>query len=165
MAGMYDGARELRIPQDQAQPVDGVPWAVALNETAATDEIRVTLLTLAVVDDVIRVSGLVRVVRRPDVRLANIPTLTLATPDGAPLPLIRGHVLPHGRVAWISWTYERPAQVCAAYEGRIDHIDLAYRAGGVVREDVPGPWVFTFRIPDPSQFDGRSQPGSLLRDT
>lgn len=150
---MQGGVRELRIARTRARSVDGAPWAVALNETAATDEIKVTLLTVAVVDDAIRVSGLVRVVRRPDVRLSNIPTLTLATLDGPPLGLIGAHVLPNGRVVWVSWTYERPVQVRTEYEGRIDHIDLAYRAGHVVREDVPGPWVFTFRIPDRSDFE------------
>lgn len=151
---MHSGGSDVRIVRKRAQPADGAPWAFALNETAASDDIEVTLLALALVDDIVRVSGLVRVVRRPDVRLTNIPSLTLATLDGPPLALIGGHVLPYGRIAWVSWMYERPALVHTGYRARIDHIDLAYRAGGVVREDVPGPWVFAFRVPDRREFDG-----------
>ncbi len=161
---MHTGGRDNRVVCNRAQPVDGAPWAFALNETAASDDIEVTLLALTLVDDVVRVSGLVRVVRRPDVRVANIPSLALATLDGPPLALVGGHVLPYGRVVWVSWTYERPALAHTEYAGRIDRIDLAYRAGGVVREDVPGPWVFTFRVPDPSEFHGHSHPGSSVRN-
>jgi hypothetical protein len=159
---MHGGARDLEITRTRANRVDGGPWAVALNETAATDEIRVTLLALAVVDDVIRVSGIVRVVRRPDVRLSSVPTLTLASLDGPPLGLTGAHVLPNGRTVWVSWTYGRPADVCREYEGRIDHIDLAYRAGGVVREAVRGPWVFSFSVPNGSTLGGRSHRGNSV---
>jgi hypothetical protein len=152
---MHGGTRDLETTRSRAHRVDGGPWAVALNETAATDEITVTLLALAVVDDVIRVSGIVRVVRRPDVRLSNVPTLTLATLDGPPLELLGAHALPNARMVWVSWTYERPADVRTEYEGRIDHIDLAYRAGRVVQEAAPGPWVFTFRVPDGIVLGGR----------
>ena len=151
------GVHDLETaPASRAPRVDGGPWAVALNKTAATDEIKVTLLALAVVDDVVRVSGIVRVVRRPDVRLSNTPTLSLATLDGSPLGLIGAHILPNGPMAWVSWTYERPVDVRTEYGGRIDHIELAYRAGGVVQETVPGPWVFTFSVPNGSAPSGRS---------
>ncbi len=156
---MHRGVREIEISRTR---VDGAPWAVALNEAATTDEVRITLLALTVVDDVIRVSGIVRVVRRPDVKLSNVPALALATLDGPPLELLRAHVLPNERLVWISWTFERPADICAEYEGRIDHIDLAYRAGGIVREALTGPWVFTFSIPNESRPGGRSDRGDAV---
>lgn len=162
---MHGGARDLDFARTRAHRVDGVPWAVALNQTATTDEIRVTLLALAAVGDAIRVSGIVRVVRRPDVRLSNVPTLALATLDGPPLPLLGAHVLPNGRTVWASWTFERPAHVCTKYEGRIEHIDLAYRAGGVVREALTGPWVFRFRIPNESETASRSHWGDSGEET
>ncbi len=161
---MDGGARDLEIEQTRARRATGGPWAVALNETASTDEIKVTLLALAVVDDVIRVSGVVRVVRRPDVRLSNIPTLTLATLDGAPLGLIGAHALPSGRTVWVSWIFERPADVSTGYEGRIDHIDLAYRAGGVVRTALPGPWDFTFNVPNGRGTGSRAHRGDSIAE-
>lgn len=156
---MHAGAREIDITRTLAHRVDGARWAVALNETATTGDIRVTLLTLTVVDDVIRVSGIIRVVRRPDVKLSNVPTLALATLDGPPLELLRARVLPNERLVWVSWTFVRPADICTEYEGRIDHIDLAYGDGGVVREALPGPWVFTFSIANESRPGDRSDPG------
>lgn len=93
------GVHDLETaPASRAPRVDGGPWAVALNKTAATD----------------------------------------------------------GPMAWVSWTYERPVDVRTEYGGRIDHIELAYRAGGVVQETVPGPWVFTFSVPNGSAPSGRS---------
>lgn len=162
---MHGGARDLEIARTRAHWVGGGPWAVALNETAATDEIKVTLLALAVVDDVIRVSGIVQVIRRPDVRLSNIPTLTLAALDGPPLGLIGAHLLPNGRTVWASWTYARPADVFAEYEGRIDTIDLAYRAGGVVLEAASGPWMFRFSVPNGGALGVGSQRRTSVRET
>ncbi len=153
---MQDGARDIDIDFVPKRRVAGGPWAVALNETAATDDVKVTLLALAVVDDIIRISGIIQVIRRPDVRFSNIPALILAPLDGPPLGLLGAHVLPNGRKVWVSWTYERPAQVCTEYEGRIDGIELAYRAGGVVQVAMPGPWVFRFAIRNGRGFQGRS---------
>jgi len=127
------------------------PWAVALNATAATDDITVTLLTLAVVEEVLRVSGIMRLLRHSDLRLSNVPALDLATRDGAPLSLLRAHALPNGAMFWVSWIYARPADVCTGYKGRIDHIDLSLGAGNGVRvAAVPGPWIFRFRVPEGS---------------
>jgi hypothetical protein len=156
---MQAGARDIDIDLVPERRAAGGPWAVALNETAATDDVKVTLLALAVVDDIIRISGIVQVVRRPDVRFSNIPALTLAMLDGPPLGLLGAHVLPNGRRVWVSWTYERPAKVCTEYEGRIDGIDLAYRAGGVVQVSMPGPWVFRFAIPKGRGLRSRSDQG------
>src|SRR5450759_512138 len=138
MGRMHGGARDLETAPSRAHRVAGGPWAVALNETAATDEVTITLLTLAVVDDVSRVSGIVRVIRRSDLRLSNVPALTLATLDGAPLGLLRAHALPNGPMFWVSWTYGRLAEVYTAYEGRIDRIDLTYGARRVSGR-CPGP--------------------------
>ena len=61
---------ELSIGEAATLPTVGIPWAAALNVTAECDEITVTLLTLDVVDDLLRLSGLLRVGRRPDVRVS-----------------------------------------------------------------------------------------------
>jgi hypothetical protein len=155
---MHGTPRDLEMAPTQAHRVDRAPWAAAINETAVTDDITVTLLAFAVVGEVIRVSGLMRLVRRSDLRLTSVPALTLATLDGAPLGLLRAHALPSGPMFWVSWTYERPAEVCTGYEGRIDRVDLAYNTRSVVREAVPGPWVFTFSVPNGSEPGGRSHP-------
>lgn len=159
---MHGSARDLEITRTRAHGVDGAPWAVALNSTAASDDITVTLLALAVVEDVLQVSGVVRVVGRPDVQLSSIPMLSLATLDGPPLGLVRAHGLPSGRLVWVSWTYERPTGAGPEYQARIDHIDLAYRAGGLVKEAVPGPWVFTFSVPDGRSTGTRPDPQASI---
>jgi hypothetical protein len=141
--------------------VDRAPWAAALNQTAATDDITVTLLAFTVVDEVIHVSGLLRLLRRSDMRLSSVPTLTLATLDGAPLELLRAHALPNGSMFWLSWTFGRPTDVCSGYQGRIDRVDLAYNTRSVVREAVPGPWVFAFNVPKGSEPSGRSHAHDL----
>lgn len=161
---MQSGARERIVDETRAPSVDSAPWAIALNESAATDDVEVTLLTLTVVDDILRVSGLLRVVRRADVRLLSTPALTLATRDGLPLTLVRAHALPDGRLLWVSWTYERPADVRTEYEARIGNMDFALRAGGAAREAMPGPWVFTFRIPALHEADGSGHPGDSLAE-
>ncbi len=159
---MHGGARDLKVAPGRAHRVDGGPWAVALNATAATDEIQVTLLTLAVVDEVIRISGIMRVIRRSDLRLSNVPALALSTLDGAPLALLGARVLPNGAMYWVSWTYGRPAEVCTGYEGRIDSIELARGARDVVREAMPGPWVFTFKVPTGNGLGRRSHGGNSV---
>jgi hypothetical protein len=145
---MHGGGRELEIAEARPRKGDGGPWAVALNETAATDVIEVTLLALSVLDDVLNVSGILRGISRSDVQLSSVPTLALAALDGPPLGLIGGHSRPGRGAVWVSWTYERPAEVYTRYEGRIDRIELAYRAGRIVQQAVPGPWVFAFSVPN-----------------
>ena len=126
----------------------GLPWAFALNETATCDDIDVTLLALIVVDEAVRVSGLVWIRRRVDVGLSNVPTLSVSTLAGSPLLPVGGHLLPYGReAAWVSWLYRRPVQVLGAWEARIDRIDIAHRRGRWVPEPVAGPWNFAFRVP------------------
>lgn len=145
---MHGSLRDLEDVRTRARRTDGSPWAVALNSTAASDGVCVTLLALAVVDDVVHVSGVIQVVGRPNVQLSSIPTLDLASLDGHSLDLVRAHGLPGGRQVWVSWTYERPARFMSAGEARIDRIDLAYRAGGLVKEAVSGPWVFALDLSD-----------------
>lgn len=152
---MHGVERDSEATPRRAHGIDEGPWAVALNQSAATTEIEVTLLAFAVVDGAISVSGIIRVVRRPDVRLLNIPVLTLTTFDGPPLAMTGAHVVPSGRIVWVSWVFERPADVSTEYVGRIDHVDLAYRAGGIVRAALPGPWDFNFTVPDATE-PGRS---------
>jgi hypothetical protein len=151
---MHGGARELEISAARALRVARDPWAVALNQTAATDDITVTLLTLAVVDEFIRVSGLMRLVRRSGLRLSSLPALTLCAGNGAPLELLRAHALPDGSMFWVSWIYRQPAEVCTGFEGRIDHIDLV---DGARVAALPGPWAFTFNVSKGSSPGGRSQ--------
>lgn len=159
---MDEGALDLEISGTRAHTVGRGPWAVAVNETAETDDISVTLLALAVVDDVIRVSGILRLLRRSDLRLSNLPALALATQDGSALELLRAHALPNGPMFWVSWTYKRPAEVCTGYVGRIDHIDLAHGTHSVVPEALGGPWVFSFRVPNGSATGGRSDPDDTI---
>lgn len=161
---MHDTARDPDAARSRARLLDGAPWAVALNATAARDNVAVTLLALTLVDDVVHVSGVVRVVGRVNVQLSSIPALGLATLDGPPLGLVRAHGLPGGRLVWITWTYERPTILDRRFEGRIDHIDLAYRAGGRINEAVPGPWVFRFDIPDESTTGDEADQRSSSRE-
>jgi len=152
---MLGGARDLEIRKARADEVGRDPWAVALNVTAATGDITVTLLTLAVVDEFIRVSGLMRLLRRSGLRLSTLPALTLSTVDAGPLELLRAHALPNGAMFSVSWIYRQPAEVCTGYEGRIDHLELA---DGPRVAAVPGPWVFTFNISKRSSPGDRSRP-------
>jgi hypothetical protein len=143
---MQGGAGEIGMARPPAHRGEGPPWAIALNQTASSNDVRVTLLALTVVADVIRISGIIEHARRTDVHLAGVPALVLVTVDGTPLNLIRAHVLPNERLVWASWTYPRPAHVRTAYSGRIDQIDLAYGASRVARETVIGPWLFVFGV-------------------
>jgi hypothetical protein len=122
-------------------------WAVALNKTASTDQISVTLLALAVAGDVVSISGVLRLLHRHDVLLATVPILTLTTSDDHELGSFGAHALPSGEMIWVSWTYRRPREVRSRYVALIDKMDLAYRAGGGLREAVIGPWAFKFAIP------------------
>lgn len=144
---------------DAAAPVaPSAPWAFALNQSATCGDVEVTLLSLVVVDGLVRVSGIVRVHRRRDVRLASIPDLAVRPLDGPPLSPVAAHVLPHGSVAaahvlpqgsvvWVTWMFDRPPRVLTEYAASIERIDLAYRAGGAVAEGANGPWRFEFRLP------------------
>jgi hypothetical protein len=124
-------------------------WAFAVNTTVHSSDIEITLLSFVVVGEFARVTGLVRIRNRPDVRLASVPELSLATVDGSPLVILSAHVLPHGAMAWVSWLYQRPPHVLNEYEGRIDRVNLDYHTGGRIRPHQPqeGTWVFRFQLP------------------
>jgi hypothetical protein len=126
----------------------GLAWAFALNKTATCGDIEVSLLGLVVVDEILRVSALVRIRRRVDVGLSNVPTLSISTSDGATLLPTGAHLLPQGHEAvWVSWVYRRPPQLPGLYEARIDRLDLGNRRGKRPPEVVAGPWVFAFGLP------------------
>ena len=125
-------------------------WAFALNSTADSSDIAITLLSFAVVGTLVRVTGIVSIRSRPNVRLASVPDLALTTVNGPPLEPVSAHVLPHGDMAWVSWLYRRPMHVLTDYEGRIDRVDLAHHIGGGSprpREPQRGTWVFHFTLP------------------
>jgi hypothetical protein len=125
-------------------------WAFAINSTVDSSNIEISLFSFVVVGDLARVTGLIRVRNRPDVRLASVPDLSLTTADGLSLACLSGHVLPHGAMAWVSWLFRRPANVLTEYEGRIERVDLDHHTGGRVprpRQPQRGAWVFRFTLP------------------
>ena len=125
-------------------------WAFAVNSTVDSSNIEITLFSFVVVGNLVRLTGLVHVRNRPDVRLASVPDLALSTADGSSLACLSGHVLPHGAMAWVSWLFRRPANVLTDYEGRIDRVDLDHHTGGRAprpRQPQRGTWVFRFSLP------------------
>jgi hypothetical protein len=134
-------------PEDRPDPVDHVdPWAFAVNATDRHSDIDITLCSFVLVENLVRVTGLVRVQSRPDVRLASIPALTLSSREGVPMIPVSSHVLPQGAMAWVSWLFERPAQVIDEYEGRIERLDLDFLIGKRAPLAQPGPWLFRFAV-------------------
>jgi len=137
------------------QVVEPVPprrgsWAFALNKSADCDDIEITLLSFVVVGEFVRVSGFVRIRNRPNVRLASVPELSLATVDGVPIVPLSAHVLPHGELAWVSWLFKRPPDVLGEYEGRISRVELDHHIGGRVPrgyQPQSGAWTFRFQLP------------------
>ena len=138
---------------DPTPPDAGLPWAVALNATDEHDEIAVTLLTLAMVDDLMRLTGVLRVRTRSDLRIATIPSLEVALPDGTAVRLVDARMQPHGRVNWVSWTYERPRVVPGLFQARIARIELKHQVGGTARVDVTGPWAYSFSDRPPASVE------------
>jgi hypothetical protein len=139
---------DMNLP---AVPARTAPWAFAVNETAASHDVQITLLSFAVVGDIVRVSGLVRVPNSRDVRLSAVPDLVISPLDGPSLVLVAAHVLPQGRMTWVSWVYERPTDLLVPFEARIEQIGLLYQVGGHFQEQPQGPWLFRFRLPPPSE--------------
>jgi hypothetical protein len=137
-------------PEAQADPGGQVdrsdPWAFAVNSMDRHDDIDITLCSFVLAVQVVRVTGLVRFQSQPDVRLASIPTLSLARRTGVPLILASGHVLPQGAMAWVSWLYERPTDVFDEYEGRIEGLELDFLIGKRAPLARPGPWLFRFNV-------------------
>ena len=131
-------------------PSQARSWAFAVNSTVDSSDIEIALLSYVVVADLVRVTGLVRIRNRPNVRLASVPELSLATADGSPLTAITAHVLPYGAFAWVSWLYRRPPKVLNDYVGTIERVDLDHDSGGRLpkpRQPQRGAWVFQFTLP------------------
>jgi len=146
-----DDAREAFL--DVGRPASlgaTTPWVFAVNETAASDDVQITLLSFTVVGDIVRVSGLVQVPRSRDVRLSAVPDLIISPLDGPAPVLVAAHVLPQGRMSWVSWVYERPRHVLVPYEARIEKVGLLHQVGGHFQEKPQGPWLFRFRLPPAS---------------
>ncbi len=141
-------ASQADSPAPAASPTG--PWAFAVNRTVDSSNIEISLFSFVVVGDLARVTGLVNVRNRPDVRLASVPDLSLTTADGSSLACLSGHVLPQGAMAWVSWLFRRPANVLTEYEGRIERVDLDHHTGGRMprpRHPQHGAWVFRFTLP------------------
>ena len=126
-------------------PFGSRPWAFPVNVTTTTDHMEITLLAFVVVDGLVRISGLVHL-RRPDLRLARAPELAMAPVAGHSLTPVGTHVLPHGDLTWVSWDFERPAEVLVAYRGHVDRLVVGDRSGPRGEVDVRGPWTFGFRL-------------------
>ena len=145
-------------------PIDP-PWAFALNQSASRAEVEVTLLTLVVVGELVRVSGLIRIGRRVDVVLAGVPALFMTTADGLPLAQASAHLLPLGPGnAWVSWVLQRPATVAVEYVARIERLELVHPRGRWPAEAVAGPWAFAFTLTAPgAQIDDGVADGAAQR--
>jgi hypothetical protein len=126
------------------------PWAVALNASAEGAAIQITLCSFIVVGEFSRVTGVIRVQTSQDVRLASIPTLSIASPGMPPLQAVSAHVLPQGPLTWVSWLYRHtPPDERCAYEARIDRVDVGFAVGKRAPESIDGPWTFRFEVPVP----------------
>lgn len=150
---MREGGAEIGIERERAL---ARPLAYAVNETARCNDVEITLCSLVVVDGLVRVSGLVRVHGRPDVRLGSIPELAVSAAGGRALAPVAAHVMPHGGMAWVSWLFQHPPGRVREYEGRIERVEVDYRAGGRPPLPQQGPWLFRFRLSD-----GPDPPGAL----
>jgi hypothetical protein len=122
-------------------------WAFALNETSASHDVAITLLSFAIVEDVVRVSGLVRVHGRRDLRLSGVPDLVISTLDNPAPARVAAHVQSQGGMTWVSWIFERPGGLLMTFQARIEQICLQYTVGGRFEETRQGPWTFRFRLP------------------
>jgi hypothetical protein len=145
---------------------DAEAWAAAINATAEHDGVAVTLLTLAVVDDLVRITGLIRAGDRSGLRLTSVPSLELVgLPDGAELRLLHARAQPHTAVTWASWTFERPTPVPSRLEARLAQLELEYRVGGTARIAVVGPWEFSFPVSRPAPADDATRDGDRIGRT
>ena len=122
------------------------PWAFPVNQTASGHDIEITLLSFTLVGEFARLTGLVRLSAPTDVRLATVPALAMAGPDGLPLVPVSAHVLPQGALAWVSWLFRSPPVGTTSYEARIERVDLAYQIGKRPTAAFTGPWVFHFDL-------------------
>ena len=123
------------------------PWAFPVNQTTRIHDIEITLLSFIEVGEFTRLTGLVRTSTPQEVRLSSVPALSISTSDGPPLVPVSAHLLPQGPLAWVSWLFRCPTEPTAAYEARIERVDLAYQIGKRASASFTGPWVFRFELP------------------
>lgn len=123
--------------------------AYAINGSATCHEIEVTLFTFVMVDRYARISGLVRVGGRREIRLSSIPEISVTDVDGGTLTSLSSHALPHGDMAWLSWLFERPGTVAASYRAIVERVDLVSAQNGRPVDHRDGPWVIPFALPTP----------------
>jgi hypothetical protein len=145
---MHQPVGSLEQVVEQLAPAVG-SWAFAVNKSADCNDIEITLLSFVVVGEFARVMGLVRIRNRPNVRLASVPELSLASTNGSPLVPLSAHVLPHGAIAWVSWLFKRPPHVLNEYQGQITRVELDHHIGGRVPrgyQPQSGAWTFRFQL-------------------
>lgn len=134
--------------EDQRRPGRSVgPSVYAVNRTAASHDIALTLLTVAFVDDIARIAGFGRVLSRTDIHIAGLPVLRLEPPGEAPIDIVDGNLRHDRGGAWIAWVCERPAHAGGVFQARIEQLEVASTIGRWRPEPVVGPWLFTFRLP------------------
>jgi hypothetical protein len=146
---VHESGGPLELGADKL-PASVRSWAFAINSTVDSSDIAVTLLSFIVVGQLVRVTGLVAIRSRPNVRLATVPELSLAIVDRPPLVPVSAHLLPHADMAWVSWLFRRPEHLLNEYEGRIERVDLVQHTSGGAprpRQPQPGTWVFRFSLP------------------
>ncbi len=122
------------------------PWSFPINQLGRAGSLELSLLSMSVVDSIIRVAAVACVRHRPDLRIERLPGLLLQPLDGAPLTAVSSHLLPHAGAAWIEWLYVRPARLPLAYAAEVEQIEMAYRAGGRADAERVGPLRFEFKI-------------------
>ncbi|MEX2183986.1 MAG: hypothetical protein WEC14_06030 [Chloroflexota bacterium] len=129
------------------------PWSFPINHVGRAGSVEVSLLSLSVVDSVVRVAGVARIIHRPDLRIDRLPELALQPHDGDPLLSVGSHLLPQAGAVWIEWLYARPAALPTAFVATLDIIHLSYRAGGSTGAERAGPYRFDFQIHGRSRSD------------
>ena len=129
-------------------PGHRAPWAVAINQHAATADVEISLVACTVLADILRVSGIV-VVHRPSMQLAHVPTLFLSRTDRELLPSVNSLLLPYRDVSWTSWFFTFRDRVAGRYGATIRTLEVSPQFGRD-RTVIDGPWRFAFDLPDPA---------------
>lgn len=132
-------------------------WATALNASTSHGGVSITLLALAMVDDVMRITAVFRVSGHSTLRVSNVPTLEVVAPDGRTAALLEARWQPQGALGWASWIYERNGLPVGRLDARIRQLEVAPRVGGKASEQE-GPWTFHLLVDEPSGVDARPAP-------
>lgn len=131
----------------ESSPNGGASWSFAVNASARHDDVEITILGFTVVDSLVRITAVCRIDGSPDARLASVPLLDVTRPGRSDLVPVSAHVLPHGRIAWISWLFERPPGVMSQYEARIETVAVDSQLRRIAPIEHAGPWEFRFGLP------------------